>query len=101
MNIYTHHSTVVDRQRQDLEVLIGRTEHDYTTAYHPRHLIKLLAQFGKGVVNWLTAGSLPRVSKEFRGNREIWTVYDPMLERTLRFDDESGLRAWIEDRYNH
>jgi hypothetical protein len=97
MNSYTHHTTPLHHQRGGLETLVRQP--DYTTAYHPARLGNLLAAVGQRLTNWLTTGSMPHISKKVRGTTEVWRVYDPVADRTLYFDQEEPLRAWMETRY--
>lgn len=97
MNSYTGRSALLNRQRDRFETLIGRS--DYVTAYHPKHVGRLFTQLGTGVINWLTVGSMPRISKQAQGEAEVWKAYDPVTNRTAYFDSENDLRIWIEERY--
>lgn len=97
MNSYTDRSVGLEHHRSRLEALIGRT--DYTTAYHPKQLGVLLSRVADGVMHWLTTGSMPKISKEMQGETEVWRVYDPVSNRTRYFDNEDGLRVWMEERY--
>ena len=97
MNTYTDRSMRLDHHRHHLETLIGNS--DYVTAYHPKQLGTRFNQVIDGVMNWLTAGSMPRISKRIHGEAEVWKVYDPATHRTLYFDQEGALRIWLEERY--
>ncbi|HEY9888201.1 MAG TPA: hypothetical protein V6D02_07350 [Candidatus Obscuribacterales bacterium] len=89
MNSYTNGAT--------FDALQGHG--NYITAYHPSHLVTALHQALNHFVNWLTAGSMPHISKVVRGNTETWKVYDPTVGRTLYFVQEDDLRVWMEERY--
>ncbi|MEM9003049.1 MAG: hypothetical protein AAGE59_05905 [Cyanobacteria bacterium P01_F01_bin.86] len=98
MNSYSKPSnaTLLDLQRQHLEELLN---HSTNTAYSWGRLRQLLAQLGAGMANWLTNGSMPKVSIHKRGGVEFWRVYDPMAKTALQFDNEDALRIWLEQRY--
>ena len=98
MNSYSKPSntTLLDLQRQRLEELL---KYSTDTVYSPSRLRELLTQLGQSIVNWLTTGSMPRVSKHKRGSVEFWRVYDPFSKTVLRFDHEDSLRVWMEQRY--
>jgi len=96
MNSYTDNSTLLQRQRDRLEALLNRPTY---TAYHPTRIIPLVGRLGKSIVNWMTTGSMPQISKEMQGETEVWRVYDPIAHRTLYFDREETVRAWMDQRY--
>jgi hypothetical protein len=93
---YTDRSIRLDHRHRG-SLLRGQSE--YITAYHPKQLGPLLKQMMTGIVNWLTTGSMPRISKAVLGETEVWKVVDPMTNRTLYFEEENALRAWMEQRY--
>lgn len=95
MNSYTEQSALLEH-RQRLDRLVNPS---YTTAYHPSQLGKLLQRLGQSFTNWLTTGSMPRVSRELQGDTEVWKVYDPFSNATRYFDQENDLRVWMEARY--
>jgi len=101
MHRYTDHPNLSDACSYGASKLIGRPR--YVTAYHPSQLGRLfnpvLKPVGQGLMHWLTGGTMPQVSKEMRGNTEVWKVYDPVAHRTRVFDDIDGLRVWMEARY--
>ncbi|WP_204138190.1 hypothetical protein [Halomicronema sp. CCY15110] len=97
MHSYTDNSTQFHSRSHGLGALIGRPR--YETAYHPRQLGRLLSRTSQGLVHWLTTGSMPRVSKEMKGDTEFWRVYDPVSHSTRYFDHEDALRVWMEARY--
>ncbi|MEM9118660.1 MAG: hypothetical protein AAGD09_12365 [Cyanobacteria bacterium P01_F01_bin.56] len=97
MNTYTKNSALFHPSRHGLSAIVNRWQH--TTAYHPGQLGQLLNRIGQGVMNWLTTGSLPRVSKTIQGDTEVWKVYDPVSNSTRYFEQELALRVWMEERY--
>ena len=100
MHRYTD-SNLSDARGHGASTLIGRPR--YVTAYHPSQLgclfKRVLKPVGQGLMHWLTGGTMPQVSKEKRGNTDVWQVYDPVAHRTRVFDDIDGLRVWMEARY--
>lgn len=97
MNSYTECQTTLERNRDQLEALLGKS--GYTTSYFPDRLVSFLGRLGKGAMNWLTTGTMPRVSKTMQGDLETWKVFDPVADQTLYFDDEDALRVWMDTRY--
>jgi len=97
MHSYTEKSALLERRRHHLESLVNQT--DYITAYHPSQLGRLLNLLEERFMNWLTTGSMPRVSKALQGDAEVWKVYDPIANRTRYFAEENDLRIWMEARY--
>lgn len=97
MNTYTENSALLQRPPHGLDTIVNRLQ--YTTAYHPGQVGQLLNQLGQTVMNWLTAGSLPRVSKVMQGETAVWKVYDPVSNCTRYFEQETALRVWMEERY--
>jgi len=95
MNTYTEKSALLEHRRR-LDRLVNPS---YTTAYHPSQLGKLLRRCSQSFMDWLTTGSLPRVSKVMQGDIEVWKVYDPITNGTRYFDHENDLRIWMEQRY--
>lgn len=97
MNSYTEKSALLERHHRRLAALINHPT--YTTAYHPSHLGRLLNLAAHNLSEWLTNGSMPRVSKAHQSGKEVWKVYDPMANRTRYFEQEEALRVWMEERY--
>lgn len=97
MNSFTDRSTLLEHRRSRLEALVGRS--NYITAYHPSQLSRLFSHMFSGIVDWLTKGSMPHISKTMQGDTEVWKVYDPVSNRTLYFEQENALRVWMEERY--
>lgn len=97
MNSYTEYQATLEQNRDQLEVLLRKS--DDTTSYFPNRLVGFLSRVGQTVMNWLTAGTMPRVSRTMQGELEVWKVFDPISERTLYFDDENALRVWMDTRY--
>ncbi|MGF1522980.1 MAG: hypothetical protein ACFBSF_11755 [Leptolyngbyaceae cyanobacterium] len=98
MNSYSKPSNVIllDLQRQRLEATLS---HSTQTAYRPGRIRELFTWLGTSIVNWLTTGSQPKVSKHVQGDAEFWRVYDPISKHALQFDNEDMLRTWMEQRY--
>lgn len=98
MNSYTKssHPTLLDLQRQRFEVLL---HHPTNSAYRPGRLTALFKQMGQSLVQWMTTGAMPQISKSIQGDTEVWKVYDPVVNRTLYFDHEDALRVWMDKRY--
>lgn len=97
MNTYAKNSTLFPTPRHELGAIVDHLQ--YTTAYHPSKLGHLFNQLGHNVMNWLTTGSLPRVSRTMQNGTEVWKVYDPISNCTRYFDQETALRVWMEERY--
>lgn len=97
MHSYTNHSNFFKRLHRRSDTLVGQA--DYITVYHPRQLKVLLDHVADSLTQWLTNGSMPRISKALRHGTEVWKVYDPCSSQTLYFDEEDSLRVWMEERY--
>jgi len=67
MHSFTDHSTLLEHRRSRLEALVGRS--DYITAYHPSQLSRLFSHLFSGMVDWLTQGSMPHISKTMQIQR--------------------------------
>lgn len=96
MNSYTEQSTLLERRHHRFAAFVNPA---YTTAYHPSQLGKLLGRLSHRLMQWLTTGSMPRVTKEMQGDTEVWKVYDPISHVTRHFVEENDLRIWMEARY--
>ncbi len=96
MHTYTERAKLF-RPAHGFDTFIGRSQ--YQTAYHPSQLGRLLSRASQSLVNWLTTGSMPRVSKQMQGDTLVWKVYDPVSHCTRYFEHEDALRVWMEARY--
>lgn len=94
MDSYTNlNQLTLEQRRRHLETLIQTPQTSYS-------LGKALTQLGQGMVNWLTTGSQPRITKTQAGDTEIWKVHDPISQQLLCFDHEDQVRTWLESRHN-
>jgi hypothetical protein len=49
---------------------------------------------------WHSCPREPRVWRRTdRSGNPYWRVYDPLYDRTLRFDDEQNLMIWLDEQH--
>lgn len=99
MNSYSKfpNTTLLDLQRQRFEVLLNQPTN---SAYRPSRIGTLLKHLGRSLLCWLTAGDMPRISKQSDQGVETWRVYDPLTTHVRHFEHEDALRTWLEQRYS-
>lgn len=88
--------SLLDLQRQRLDALLATPA---KSTEQSTRLADLVKQAGQAVVAMLTPGNAPRISTCTRQGQTLWKVYDPSGDRTLFFETETELRAWIDQRY--
>lgn len=98
MDSFSHITqTRLAQQQQQLETTFQRPSHLAT--YQAPSLGQWLRQLGQVLVNGLTRGDAPRITRIVRGDRELWQVYDPMDNLHHVFEQEDEVRAWLDQRY--
>lgn len=61
----------------------------------------LLQQLLEHLLNSLVPSLQPQVrAYRTRHGQPAWSVYDPLSRTTRRFDNETAVREWLEQRYN-
>lgn len=61
----------------------------------------LLQQLMEKLLNSLVPSLQPQVrAYRTRHGQPAWSIYDPLSRKTHRFDSETAVRAWLEQRYN-
>lgn len=66
----------------------------------PSQLAALSQYLGQHLLRWLTEGSNLQITQQTQAGTKVWQVYDPITDKTLQFEHEESLRAWIDQRYN-
>ena len=88
---------------------LATLETTFPTLYRPttkrfgigQKLINLAKATTEAFFNSLVLTSEPKIWKKVDTEGKIfWTTYDPVTQKTARFDTEQEVRTWLEQRYN-